>query len=67
MRPYAGIKIGLQFQANPSFGFTAAAQFLDAFAVGEDLVVQFQCRRGRVASLTVSTDRARNVEFERVP
>ena len=58
---------GLSFKANPSFDLTATPQFLDAFAVGEDLIFQFQRRQGRVVGLTVSTDRARNVSFERVP
>lgn len=58
---------GLTFQANPSFAFTAAPQFLDAFTVGEDVIVQFQRRGNRIPGLTVSTDRARNVRFDRIP
>jgi hypothetical protein len=56
----------LSFRANPTFDLTAAPQFLDAFAVGEDLLFRFQRHGGRVSGLTVSTDRARNVSFERV-
>lgn len=56
----------LLFRAGPAFHFTAEPVFADAFQIAEGMLVRFfRDRRGKLARMEVSTNRARNVTFLR--
>lgn len=58
----------LHFRAGPAFWFYAVPVFRDTFQIDEGMLVFFRRNgQGAVDGMTVSTNRARNVAFARVP